>query len=132
MAFRLFTEFGAASRDEATIRARGGIFLSYAITKRAGIGKPESARLYFDEDSDRIGIEMLDSGDSNDKSQRKVSKEKSGVAVNAAALFRYYGFELGKKRSAPVELDGNLIVIDVSEMPRKDLGSTGEEEDINS
>lgn len=122
MSLKLFREFGTASRDEATIRSRGNIFLSNAIARRAGNGDSKSARLYYDEENERLGIELLGEYEKGDKSQRKVSKENSGISVNAAALFKYFGYELGEKKSAPIEIDQNMVIIDVSKMPKSETG----------
>jgi hypothetical protein len=111
MGFELFTEYGAASRDEATIRARGSIFLSDAIVNRANVSDPQAAKLYYDKTTDRLGIELLAKYDASDKAQRKISKERSGISVNANPILRYFGFPLGEKKSAPIEVEEKMIVI---------------------
>ncbi|TQF00204.1 MAG: hypothetical protein FKY71_04660 [Spiribacter salinus] len=95
--------------------------MSYAITGGAGKADTEAARLYYDGERGKLGIELLEEYDKSDRSQRKVSKENSGISVNAAALFRYYGYEIGKKRSAPIQFEQGMIVVDVNDVPRRGL-----------
>lgn len=125
MGFQLFKEYGAASREEATIRSRGTIFLSDAILNRISMKNAEAFQLLFDEERCALAIELLETYERKNRAQRKISQERSGVAINAAPMLRYFNFRLGKKRSVEVEIDGKLVVLDLSELDRRKPANSG-------
>jgi len=122
MAFEIFKEYGASSRSEATLRTSGYLFLSNAILKRQNIDTSgdeikEGAILLFDEENNKLGIKISGIYDQKANEQRKISKEKSGVAINILPLLRYYGIKKDKKKyTLNVEIQDDMFVIDLSEV----------------
>lgn len=120
MAFKLFKEYGAASRTTATLRVSGSVFLASGILKRCKITEPLAAKLYFDEEHCHLGIELLNAYDKADSTQKEMSVEKSGRSVNILALLRYYGLVSGRKLSArlslPAKFDDGMLVLDLSQL----------------
>lgn len=118
MGFRVFEEYGAASRPEATLRTSSYLFLSKGIMKRAHQDRPSHAVLLYDETNDRLGIELFSGYDAMvQEAAKEVSVEKSGIAVNLAALIRYYDLpdpRIVGKHVLPVTFEDGMIVIDMS------------------
>jgi hypothetical protein len=124
MAFKKFVDYGAASRDEATLRVSGNLFLSKSIVGKSNIADPQYALLYVDEDELKVGIEFF-SQDTGEKALRKVSKEKSGYSVNLTPILRHMGIgERKKKSSHDVAQEEGLLVIslkEIKEVPKDEL-----------
>ena len=126
MAFKKFVDYGAASRDEATLRVSGNLFLSKSIVSKTKIPDPQYALLYVDEDELKVGIEFF-AEDNGDKALRKVSGEKSGYSVNLAPILRHIGIADRKKKSShDVAQEEGLLVIslkDLKEEPKDEQQS---------
>ena len=130
MGFKVFEEYGAAARDEATLRISGYLFLSKGLLKRVNAEDSNGAVLLFDEDNKRIGIKFCDEYDSSKPEIRNVSKERSGVAVNILPLLKFYGMEKPeKKQTLKVSTDEDMLIIDASNL-YSDANRSGEDDDL--
>lgn len=127
MGFKIFTEYGASSRNEATLRVSGYLFISNAILKRLNVDTSgeeiqQGAILLFDEDSNLLGIKLSEEYDQKQQDQRKLSKEQSGAAINILPLLRFYGFDKPtEKHLLKVDVRENMYVIDLSEIKLKKI-----------
>ena len=113
MAFKVFDKYGAASRQEVTVRASGYAFMSHGILGRMGKEHATHFRALYDEDTGRVALDFTNSPD-NDGTWRELSKEKSGVSANIMPLLRFYNLNLGgKKRVLPVQIENDFLVMDI-------------------
>lgn len=115
MAFKVFEEYGAAARDEATLRISGYLFVSKGLQKRVDAEEANGAVLLYDEEGKRIGIRFHAIYDENNVAMRNVSKEKSGVAVNILPLLRFYGIKKpSEKRTLQVSKEQDMLIVDIA------------------
>ena len=123
MAFEKFTEYGAAVREEATIRVSGYVFLPKAFIKRSFGQDPQGAALYTDKENGKIAIELLSQYDSSDRSIRKVTEENSGYALNILPLLQYLGIgKLKEKFCAVLAYEEGKIVLNVNDLIKAKQG----------
>lgn len=113
MAFKVFDKYGAASRQEVTIRASGYAFMSHGILARMGREDATHFQALYDEETGRVALNFTNSPD-NDGTWRELSREKSGVAANILPVLRFYNLNLGgKKRVLPVQIEDDYLVMDI-------------------
>lgn len=112
MNFKKFTEYGAASRTKVTIRTNDLLFISLSALKQFN-ENAKFAYIHIDEPNALIGIEFL-SEQPQDQEFRKISEEKSGVAINIAPVLRFFGVKhLSKKYTSKYEKKDNLLVFPI-------------------
>lgn len=112
--FRKFTEYGAASRDEATLRYSGNLFFSRSILMAYNIENPQFAALYIDEEQIRLGIRFYTTAESmpTDENYIKVSVERSGYTINIQPVLRYFRIKdrIKKSKHSVSKEDGLLVI----------------------
>ena len=116
MAFKVFDGYGAASRPTATLRVSGYVFLSKGILKRADCESCTHAELRFDEESQKVGIRLINDlvEDTDAPSVRQINTEKSGISVNLLPLLRFYGYgKPTKKHVLQVEFNEGMVIVDL-------------------
>lgn len=118
MPFRPFTEYGAASRTEVTIRTNDLLFIS-KITLKQFNENAKYALLHVDDENGRIGVELLTESPAG-VNFRKLTEENAGVSINIAPVLRYFGIKkLSKKQVLGYEKEGRLLVFSVKELVGK-------------
>ena len=90
MAFERFTRKRARTdAPKASIWSRGQIGFNYAATDEYKLDKFKYAVLYYDRETNRIGIEFTN--DRNAEGTSKVIHRKgAGVSISALAFLRHY------------------------------------------
>lgn len=113
MAFEVFTSYGAAAREEATLRASGYLFLSKNLLRRIEAEHSEHVILLYDAETSRLGVRAALPNDPADQ-KRAVSAEASGSAVNIAPVLRYYRLsQPPKKVKLDASIENRMLVIDM-------------------
>ena len=117
MAFQLFEEYGSASREHATLRASGAIFLPNAVLNQSEVSSPEAARLHFDVEGKKLGIELVAKLVKGDRSARKMSVEGSGRSISVQPVLRFYGLnQPAKKLDLNVAQENGMLVVDLASL----------------
>ena len=117
MALRKFVEYGAASRNEVTLRVNQTLFISNSMVARYGGTGATAVNLYIDDETPRIGIEFLSPSDDNGKETRKISTEKSGIAINVSAILKYYNIpKFEGKRTLYTKNEEGMLILDLNDL----------------
>ncbi len=118
MPFRPFTEYGAASRTEITIRTNDLLFVS-KITLKQFNDKAKYACLHVDDDNGKVGVQFL-TEQPTETNFRKLTEEKAGVSMNIAPVLRYFGIKkLAKKQVLSYQNEGGMLVFSIKELTNK-------------
>jgi len=121
MSFRKFTEYGAASRTNVTIRTNDLLFISKNILKQFNSENSEYAVIYIDDKNCLVGIKFFEDKPPNGD-YRKLSKEKSGVSVNIAPVLRYLGIKkLHEKFTTGTQEKEGLLVFSLHNLKESQL-----------
>ncbi len=113
MPFERYVKSGRTYRPTASIWSRGQIGINHAAVERFKIKDFKFAVLYFDTETQRIGIELTN--DENAEGATTAIKGKSGVIISAASFLDYYNIEHATTRKYPIDFDTveKLYVIDL-------------------
>jgi hypothetical protein len=112
MTFRKFTEYGAASRTQITIRVSNLLFISYVSFKEFNKDS-RFAEIYIDESNYMIGIKFLLKKDS-EKTSRKIMFEKAGITININWPLKYFGIKkLKRKYISDYKKQDDMIVFSI-------------------
>lgn len=119
MALRKFIEFGAASRNNVSLRANKSLFISKSIINKYKIVNPEACFIFIDDKKPIVGLQFVEKMNKENKELRKVLKERSGFSINIAPILRFYGIE---KKKGKIEMsiieDDELLLIDLVELKK--------------
>ncbi len=115
MAFEVFSSYGAAGREEATLRASGYLFVSKALLQQIDAERVTAVVLLYDKETSRLGVLAAASIEHSEDQIRLVSAENSGIAVNIVPVLRRYKLpHPSKKVKLGVEIEDNkMLVIDM-------------------
>lgn len=121
MAFKLFHKYPLASW-EASLRTSGYLYINkFLVEGLVDLSQDKienGAKLYFDEENKKLGIEFTTSYDHSDKSQRKVTKEARGCVISILPLLRFYGIGKPKERHSLIVIRQNgMLVVDLTDVP---------------
>lgn len=126
MTFRLFTEYGAASRTQVTIRTNELLFISKTTLKQFDAEESNFAVIYIDELSLNVGIQFHKNEPNTNF--RKISQEKSGVSINISPILKYLGIgSVRKKFMSDVENREGMLIFSIKclkELQEKNHDST--------
>jgi len=126
MSFRKFTEYGAASRNNITIRTNGLLFISKNVAKQVGFyqKKPigggfykefKYSVLFIDEENKKVGIKFYE--EKPDGEYRKISDEKAGISLNIFPVLRFFGInKLDKKFTTDFEINEDMLVFSIKDL----------------
>lgn len=118
MPFEVFSSYGAGSRDTATLRASGYLFIPRAMMLSLGAAEAREVVLLYDKDALQIAVQLPGETDPQHV-RREVIREKSGTAVNIMPLLRANKLSQPRKKvklPAHVEDLIPMVVIDVREL----------------
>ena len=119
MTLRKFIEFGAASRNNISLRANQNLFISKSIINKYKIANPEACFIFIDDKKPLVGLQFVEKMDKENKELRKVLKEKSGLSVNISPILRFYGIEKKKEKiEMSIIEDEELLLIDLAELKK--------------
>jgi hypothetical protein len=117
MALRIFTDFGAASRNQVTLRVNLNLFISNGLIHRYKLEGFEYVCLYIDDEKMVVGLKFTKPENANNKEIRKVLKEKSGISINISPILRFYGVsKLYEKKNLDIAEEDGLLVLDLSSL----------------
>ncbi len=110
MPFELFTNYGRGNKPKISIRSNGQIGINSGAIHRYNIHEGP-VHLFFDKDSQRIGIRLVNDADQN---TAKLSIRNNNGYIGARAFLDYYGIDYSKTRTCENYLDreNKLIVVD--------------------
>ena len=112
---RKFTEYGAASRIQVTIRTNDLLFISKSILRQFN-ENAKYAYIHIDEINYLIAIEFL-SEKPQDTENRKISEENAGVSINLSPVLRFFGIKkLKKKYMTDYENKEGMLVFSVKNL----------------
>lgn len=112
MAFEKFTKVGGSYQTKASIRSNGQIGFSQGSIKRYELVKYKFATLYFDKDTEKVGVKLTN--DANEEGICKLQVRGSNAAVSAKAFLDYYNIEHNKTKSYQATWDDTEKMIIVS------------------
>jgi hypothetical protein len=122
MGFEVFSAYGAASRDQATLRASGYLFVPSGMIQAIAAEGVTHVVLMYDKAATKLAI-RAPRDDETPEVWREVVHEKSGIVVNIVPLLKTYKLQQPKKKvKLPAQVDSEQpwVVIDmraVSETP---------------
>ncbi|MDE2020904.1 MAG: hypothetical protein KGJ13_11260 [Patescibacteria group bacterium] len=118
MAFEEFTKVKGKFSPRVTINSRGGFGLSSGMHHRYGLDKYAAVKLFYDKESNRIGIKPVER-ESDTSFKLKKRDGEGGAYFSAWSFIEAYAIDLGKYagRYVPQEIEdqqhGKLFVIDL-------------------
>lgn len=94
-----------------SIGASGLINVSSELAKSLGITEDSRHELYFDKESNQIGIKFVPAG-TNGHSRALIMNSGNLVSMNGAAFFRQFKIKTPAKslRFTPKHIDGMLVI----------------------
>lgn len=112
---RKFTEYGAASRRNVTIRSNGILFISKAVIDEFKADDSEYSIIFIDENEYLLGIKFVEEKPSDN--YRKLNKEKSGVLLDISPALRFLRIgNLEKKFTTGFKKKYGMLVFSVEEL----------------
>lgn len=115
MAFVKFTQPRARmGKPTASIWSRGQIGLNYGATESFKLNKFKYVVLYYDADTNRMGLEFTN--DENAEGAIKLNiRKNSGISFSAVAFLNKFGITYGKTRKYDLSRDesSGLYVLDL-------------------
>lgn len=98
---------------KATLSKSGALSFNHAARQRFGMDASGFAILYFDADTQRIGLELVK--DAKAYGARRLRHRVTGSDLAAKAFANCYGISLKKTTSFPIKMDdeSGFIVIDL-------------------
>lgn len=115
---RQFTDFGAASRGNITLRVNRGIFISNAILNKLECIDAKFVNLFIDDERCLIGMIFIKN--KTDGASRKLSIEKSGFSFCATPLLRVLGIKILKQKTTfEYKIKDDMLIIDLSSVKKE-------------
>ena len=120
MAFEEFNAKGGKFTPQIIINKYGGFTLSSGMHHRFGIDKYSGIKLYYDVDSKRVGVKLIE-GENTGMFKLKKRDNEKGAFFSARSFFAKYNIEPVKVygRYAPEETEdatfGKMFVITLKE-----------------
>lgn len=114
MGFELFTEGGKRGfKPSVKIRANGQIYFNLGAMRKFSLEEFVGAQLYFDNDSERIGVVFTKYREAEGALNLVVRPKTSSSWISAKSFFHYYGITLPEDQSIDVEweMDENNMLI---------------------
>lgn len=115
MAFEKYVKSGRTYKPMVSLWSRGQIGFNHGAVQRfKDITNHKFAVLYFDEDTQRIGIKLTDN--ENDDGITSIIKGKTGVIISAASFLDNFKIDHTTTRKYPVEFDADeqMYIIDLN------------------
>ena len=119
MSFEVFGSYGAGSRDSATLRASGYLFVPRAMLVEIKAADATELVLLYDRKESWLAIRAA-SKDDPQNVRREVIREKSGSVVNIVPLLRSYRLPQPKRKvrlTTWIDEASPMIVMDMNELP---------------
>ena len=95
MGFRKFTEYGAASRKQLSLRANSVLFVSKNILNQIDQLDSNFVVIFINEETLDVGLKFLK--DDPKGARRKLTKESAGVSLNISPVLKCLGIKKFKK-----------------------------------
>jgi len=95
MAYKKFTGPGGSFRPRASIRTVGQIGINKAAVKKYALGNHKHVYLYFDDETNKIGIEFCDDENAKDAVQFQV--RDGGGTIAAKSFFNCFGINYSER-----------------------------------
>lgn len=113
MAFERFTQTGRSFRPVVSIWSRGQIGFNQGAVKRCVMKEGSFVVLFFDKDSNKIGLKIVDT---EEEGALKPKFSSTGAVISAKSFLDYYevDFEKTKKYELTYDDDNELYVVDVA------------------
>jgi hypothetical protein len=113
MAFEQFTKTGRGYTPKASIWMRGQIGFNRGAVEKFRIRDFEYAMLFYDKETDRIGIKFTN--DSKMEGIAKLAKSAASAFISARAFLQYYDIPHDKTTKYDIAYDkeSELYVIDM-------------------
>jgi hypothetical protein len=102
---------GVSKHPRATIQ-RGGMF-SFNKAAYALMGEPEAVELLYDRENERIAFRPVESGRPRSFPIRSQGKTSQTLMVAGRAFTKYYDLDTSQARRYPVEMQGDMLVLDL-------------------
>ncbi len=93
MPFEKFTQTGRSYKPKISIRSNGQIGLNQGAIERFKLNEYKYAILFFDGESDRIGIKLTNT---EEEGICKLQVRKSNAAISGKAFLDYYSIDYSK------------------------------------
>jgi len=103
MAFKRFTDVGGAYRPRASIRTVGQLGLNKGSVRRYGIDKYGYAVLYYDDEEQRIGIELIN--DPNTDGAVVIHVRDGGGTIAAKSFLNCFEIDYSRKVTNDLEVE---------------------------
>ena len=113
MGFEKFKHLDGSIRAKITLRENGQIGFSKGAVNRFKLYKFDYCELYYDRDSERIGIRFT--GEKENGATAKINKRPFNNYISARPFLDHYGISYIKARSfiAQEDEESELIVLDL-------------------
>ena len=111
MSFEKFTQVGRGYKPKVSITRSGLIGFNQGAVKHFELDQFDWAILYYDNDNNRIGIELTN--DATEDGVCKLRKRTSGADVSARSFFEYYRIDYDKTSRYDAKRDDieNKIIV---------------------
>lgn len=118
MAFERFTLRGRGFKPQVSIWSRGQISFNQGAVRRYKIDKYKYAVLFFDQDTNRIGIKLTN--DDTEDGVQKIGIRKSGVMLAAKSFLEYYDVDFSETRKYTLQKSDEeaFLLIDLKEQEK--------------
>jgi hypothetical protein len=113
MAFEQFTQVGKSFHSKASISNRGIIGFTNGARNKYDMGSYKSAILYFDNETNKVGIELKPEEQEN---AIKLRLRDTGADIFAKSFFDYFRINIDKTKSFDLTKDDQTgyLIIDLS------------------
>ena len=113
MAFIKYTEIGRSYAAKASISKSGMLSLSNGARKRFNLDQHKFCVLYYDPDTRRVGIELID--DENADGARKIRLRSTGADIAVKSFIDFFDLGIRETMLYTVERDdgSGLLTIEL-------------------
>jgi hypothetical protein len=120
MAFERFTEVGRVFRPRASLRSNGQLGFNHGCVKRFSMQDFTHAVLFYDADTERIGVKLTN--DKDEPGASTLTTRSGNGTISAGAFLEYYSLKPDKTTQHDIKLDDSagMLIISVAKPAEKD------------
>lgn len=115
MPFIRYSEKNRSLTAKASLSVSGMLSFSHGACQRFDVGRYTHAVLYFDPDTQRVGVELT----TDDKAEgaRKLRHRKTGADIGAKSFADFFGIQIEATKVFPLQKDAEsgLLVFDLKD-----------------
>lgn len=113
MGFEVFDKraAGLSKHPRVTIQRQG--MFSFNKAAYALMGEPESLELLYDRENERVAFRPVESGRARSFPVRSQGKTSQTLMVAGRAFTQHYQIDTSQARRYPVEMQGDMLVLDL-------------------